>query len=107
MFCEKELVTALKGLKNNKAPVADSVVNEFLTYDGSEVRNTLLKIMSMIFEKGKVPSDFRRTLIKPLYKKGDKSECGNYRGISLVSVGSKSVGRDAVEKSFRRRTMMF
>jgi len=28
-------------------------------------------------------------LIKPLYKKADKSDCGNYRGISLVSVGSK------------------
>ena len=28
-------------------------------------------------------------LIKPIYKKGDKSECGNYRGISLVTVGSK------------------
>ena len=29
------------------------------------------------------------TLIKPLYKKGDKSVCLNYRGISLVSVGIK------------------
>ena len=29
-LCEEELVTVLKGLKNNKAPCADSVVNEFL-----------------------------------------------------------------------------
>ena len=41
----------LKGIKNNKAPCADSVVNEFLKYGGSEVRNKLLKIMNMIFEK--------------------------------------------------------
>ena len=27
----------------------------------------------MIFEKGEVPSNFRKTLIKQLYKKGDKS----------------------------------
>ena len=43
----------------------------------------------MIFEKGEVPNDFKKTLIKPLYKKGDKNECVNYRGINLVSVGSK------------------
>ena len=89
LFCEEELATILKGLKNDKAPGANSVINEFLKYDVSEVRNKLLKIMNMIFEKGKVPNDFKKTLIKPMHKKSDKSECRNYRGISLVSVGSK------------------
>ena len=49
-----------------------------------------------------------KTLIKPLYKKGDKTECRDYRGISLVSVGSKLLGniilfrlRDAVDKVLR------
>ena len=42
--------------KNNKAPGADSVLNKFL-------------------------KDFRKAIIKPPYKKVDKSECGNYRGI--------------------------
>ena len=58
------------------------MINEFLKYGGSEVRNKLLKIMNMIFEKGEEPNDFRKTLVKPLYKKDDKSECRNYRGIS-------------------------
>ena len=69
------------------------------------VINKLQKIMNMIFEKGKVPNDFRKILFKPLYKKGDKSECRYYRGISLVSVGSKLLShtilfrlRDAVDK---------
>jgi len=56
-------------LKNIKAPGADIVINEFLKYGGSEVRNKPLKIMNMVFEKGEVPNDFRRTLIKPLYNK--------------------------------------
>jgi len=42
----------------------------FLKYGGSEVKNMVMKIWKMIFEKEKVPSDFRRTLIKPLDKKG-------------------------------------
>ena len=108
LFCEEEVVTVLKGYKINEAPGADSVVNEFLQYDGSEVRNKLLKIMNMVFEKGEVPNDFRETLIKPLYKKGDKSECGNCRGISLVSEGKRLLSnailfrlRDAVDKVLR------
>ena len=45
--------------------------------------------MNMVFEIGEVPSNFRKTLIKPRYQKVDKREGGNYRGISLVSVVSK------------------
>ena len=45
-------MTVLKGLKNNKAPGADSVVNEFLKYGDSKVRNKLLKIINIIFKKG-------------------------------------------------------
>jgi hypothetical protein len=33
-MCTEELVTALKRLKNNKAPGTDSVVNEYLKYGG-------------------------------------------------------------------------
>ena len=53
------------------------MVNEFLKYGGSEARNKQLKIINIILEKGEVPIDFRKTLIKPLYKKGNKSECHN------------------------------
>ena len=35
LFWEEKLATVLKGLKNNRDPGADSVVNEFLKYDGS------------------------------------------------------------------------
>ena len=80
-----------KWIKNNKAPGADSFVNEFLKYIDSEVGNQILEIMNAIFEKGEVPSDFKKILIKPLYNKGDKSDCGNNRGIILVYVGSKLV----------------
>jgi len=69
-FCEEDLVTVLKGKKNNKASGADTVVNEFHKLGDSEVRNKLLMIMNMMW-KNEVPSDFRKTLIKPLHKEGD------------------------------------
>ena len=43
----------------------------------------------MNFEKGEIISDLWKTVMKTLYKKGDKSGCINYRGSSLVYAGSK------------------
>ena len=43
------------------------MINEFIKYSGSEVRNKLLKIMNMIFEKGEVPNDFRKTLMVKIH----------------------------------------
>ena len=64
--------------------------------------------------KGRHLVIFRKTLIKPLYKKGDKSECRNYWGINLVSVGSKLLSimilfrlRDAVDKVLREEQCGF
>jgi len=68
LFCEEVMMIVVKGLKNSKAKGDDGVVNEFLQYIDNKVRNKLLKIMNMIFEKGKVPSYFRKTLIKFLNK---------------------------------------
>jgi len=38
-------------------------------------------------------SDFKNTLIKFLYKTGDKNGYGNYRGIILVSVVNKLLSK--------------
>ena len=45
--------------------------------------------MNMVFEKWEVLSDYRKILTEPLYEETNKSECGNYRGIRLGSVGNK------------------
>ena len=41
----------------------------------------------MAFESDVRPEDWRSAVIVPLYKgKGERTECKNYRGISLFSV---------------------
>ena len=41
-----------------------------------------------------MPEDFLDALIVALYKnKGSKEDCGNYRGISLLSIAGKTVAR--------------
>ena len=44
----------------------------------------------MAFESGFVPENWRSDVIIPLYKgKGERTECKNYRGISLLSFVGK------------------
>ena len=45
----------------------------------------------MTFESGVVPKDWRFSVIVPLYKgQGERTECKNKRGISLLNVVEKS-----------------
>ena len=44
----------------------------------------------MTFESGVVPGEWRSAVIVPLYKgKGERTECKNHRGISLLSLVGK------------------
>ena len=44
----------------------------------------------MAFESGVVPGDWRSAVIVPLYKgKGERTECKNYRCISILSMARK------------------
>ena len=46
----------------------------------------LVRLLNISFDMGVVPMDWRGAFIVPLYKgKGEKCECSNSRGISLLS----------------------
>lgn len=55
-----------------------------------------------------MPEDFCNVLIAALYKnKASKSECGNYRGISLLSIAGKKDSERSLpgeQWGFRRRS---
>jgi hypothetical protein len=53
---------------------------------GDELKQRLLELFNLTYKQGKVPSDWTKSTICPIYKnKGDPSDCKNYRGISLMS----------------------
>ena len=51
----------------------------------------LHQLTTLIWREGKVQQQWKDAVITVVHKKGDKTECGNYRGISLVSHAGKVV----------------
>ena len=49
----------------------------------------LHRLTILIWRQGKVPQQWKYAVITVLHKKGDKTECENYRGIPLVSRSGK------------------
>ena len=91
---EEEIATAMKAMvmANAKAVEPDGLPAELLKLGLQQDRNILReldRLTILIWRQGKVPQQWKDAVITVLHKKGDKTECRNYRGISLVSHAGK------------------
>ena len=86
---KNEILKAIKSLKNNKAPGIDNITAEVLKTDIRFVTEWLYDLFYKIWNAQSVPEDWCRGLIIKLPKKGDRTQCTNWRGVTLLSVPSK------------------
>ena len=101
---EEDVRRAIKRLKNGKSPGVDGITSEMLRYGGESVVEWLTRVCKVCLDEGRVPKEWVRGIIVPLYKgKGDRGDCKNYRGITLLSIPGKVYGRVLIEK-VRRMT---
>jgi hypothetical protein len=47
------------------------------------------KLIKLIWNKEELPHQLKESIVVPIHIKGDKTDCSNYRGISLLSTSYK------------------
>ena len=96
---EDKLGKAIDSLARGKAPGGDGILAEVLQCANSTLLHHLYELLCQCWEEGYVPQDMRDANIVTLCKnKGDRSDCNNYRGISLLSVVGKVFARVALQR---------
>jgi hypothetical protein len=77
-------------MRNNKSLGIDNIPAEFYKKEGGLLINKIHSLIKGIWREEKVPTDWKINIIVPIYKnKGDKLQCKNYRGLSLLCTGYK------------------
>ena len=88
-----EIYAAFKEIKNGTTGGVDSLTVEILKADLETSVDVLLYLLHKMWEQQQIPEDWQRGLIVKLTKKGDLTECNNWRGITLMVVATKVLGR--------------
>lgn len=82
---EREIMIQIKRLKPEKSPGEDNITNEALKIGAPFLVAHLAELFNLVLEKEQVPSQWSKSNIILLYKKGDPLDISNYRPISLLS----------------------
>ena len=85
----RDVEQKLKTLKTNKAVGANSIPTKILKTYSKFLSKPLSELINLSFAQGKFPTILKIAKVIPIHKKGGKSECDNYRPISLTSNISK------------------
>jgi hypothetical protein len=80
---EVEMTT--EEVKRNQSPGTDQIPGEMIKAGSRTIRSEIHELINSIWNKEEVPEEWKELIIVLLYKKGDKTDCSNYRGISLLS----------------------
>jgi len=75
---------AIDKLKSHKSPGIDEIPAELIKAEGRTICLGIHKLITSIWKKEKLPEEWKESIIIPIHKKGDESDCNNYKGISLL-----------------------
>ena len=77
---------AICQLKNNKAPGTDGIVAELIKNGGARLEGEIHQIVTEAWDSESMPCDWN---LGPIYKKGDRLNCNNYRSITVLNIAYK------------------
>ena len=86
---DAEVTAMLKALNSSKSCGPSSVPTNILKNNANILCSPLKMIINNSFAEGKFPDLLKIASVCPIFKKGDRNKCENYRPISLLSNLSK------------------
>ena len=101
VFLAAEVATIIKGIKSGKAAGEDEIRPEMLKALTGEGILWLTRVCQVAWKFGKTPRDWQTGVIIPIFKKGDRKQCTNYRGIPLLNLPGKVYAK-SFERKFRK-----
>ena len=79
-----ELKLAMEKLKSHKSPGSDHIPAELIKEGGKTICCEIHIFINFACNKKELPEVWKESIIVSNYKKGDKTDCSNDRGISLL-----------------------
>ena len=76
-------------IKDGKSAGVDKISNKLLKAAGETIVSSLTYIFNLSINTGIFPDDLKLPKVTPIYKSGDKTECGNYRPVSIIPAVAK------------------
>ena len=96
---QQEVKAAIAKLNCHKAPGVDGIPAEVYKLGGACLCERLTDLFALCWRTGTIPQDLRDAVIVSLYKnKGEKSDCANYRGVTLLSIAGKILARIILDR---------
>jgi hypothetical protein len=82
---------AIRKLQSYISPGAGQIPEELIQAGGETLRSGIHKFIKLIWNKEELPHPWKEEFGVPIHKRGDKTDCSNYRGISLLSTSYKTL----------------
>ena len=80
----EEILRILSMLKNNKSPGENGISADMYKNGGDQLQEELCRQVQNVWNTETMPERWKEAVIVPIYKKGERALCANYRGIALL-----------------------
>jgi hypothetical protein len=80
-----EVEVATGKLEKYKSSGVDEIPAEMIQAAGEKLHSDIPKLTKLIWNKAELHHQWKNLIVVPIYKKGDITDCSNYRGMSLLS----------------------